>query len=195
MKGVVFTEFLDFVSAIHGPDMVDDIIDDAAPPNGGAYTAIGTYPHTEMGALVAALAKRISAPAPDLLSAFGSHLCKRFTLKYPEFFRDKTTLFDFLASVDNHIHVEVHKLYPDAELPKFRLTPRGLDAIDMDYESCRPLESLAEGMIRAAAEHYRQPITIERTRMEDANGAFVRFSIRHVAAEIAPRHAVRRQAA
>lgn len=183
MKGMVFTEFLDFVSATHGPDMVDDIIDDAAPPNGGAYTAIGTYPHGEMGALVGALAKRISASAPDLLSAFGTHLCKRFTVKYPDFFRTKTTLFDFLESIDNHIHVEVHKLYPDAELPTFRLTQRGDDAIDLDYESCRPLESLAEGMIRAAAEHYGQPITIDKTRMEDGNGAFVRFSIRHFAGQ------------
>ena len=183
MKGVVFTEFLDFVGAIHGPDMVDDIIEDAAPPHGGAYTAIGTYPYTEMGALVAALAKRTSASAPDLLTAFGSHLGKRFTVKFPDFFRDQHTLFDFLASVDNHIHVEVHKLYPDAELPKFRLTRRGYDMVDMDYDSCRPLEALAEGMIRAAAEHYRQPITIERTRMEDGNGAFVRFSIRYVACQ------------
>lgn len=181
MKGVVFTEFLDFVDGRLGADMVDDIIDDAAPPNGGAYTAIGTYPHTEMGALVGALAKRTGLNSPELLSMFGHHLCKRFVLKFPHFFEAKGNLFDFLESVDNHIHVEVHKLYPDAELPKFRLIPRDDHSIDLDYTSCRPLESLAEGMIRAAADHYAEPIAIEKSRIEDGSGGFVRFSIKHVA--------------
>ncbi|GAB6843268.1 hypothetical protein HNR00_002194 [Methylorubrum rhodinum] len=181
MKGVVFTEFLDFVSGSLGADMADDIIDDADVASGGAYTAVGTYPHTEMQALVVALAHRTGTPAPDLLRLFGSHLCRRFVAKYPEFFEAKTSLFDFLDSVDGHIHVEVHKLYPDAELPVFRLNRRGADTIDLDYESCRPLEALAEGMIRAAADHYRQPVAIDTSRVEEEAGSFVRFSIQHAA--------------
>ena len=181
MKGVVFTEFLDFVSGTHGANMADDIIDDAGVPNGGAYTAVGTYPHTERQALVAALSRRTGTPAPDLLGLFGRHLCRRFAVKYPEFFRAQTSLFDFLDSVDGHIHAEVHKLYPDAELPVFRLARRGADAIDLDYESCRPLEALAEGMIRAAADHYGQPVAIATSRVAESAGGFVRFSIRHAA--------------
>lgn len=178
MKGVVFTEFLDFVGAKLGPDMVDDIIEDAAVPNGGAYTSVGTYPHTEMGALVGALAGRTGKGAPELLSSFGNHLCKRFVLKFPQFFEAESRLFDFLASVDDHIHVEVRKLYPDAELPVFRLTPQGDGSIHFDYASCRPLEALAEGMILAAADHYGEPITLGKTRMDGPDGSFVRFSIR-----------------
>lgn len=181
MKGVVFTEFLDFVSGTLGPDMADDIIDEAAVPNGGAYTAVGTYPHTEMQALVAALSHRTGTPAPEWLRLFGSHLCRRFVVKYPAFFEAQPSLFDFLDSVDAHIHVEVHKLYPDAELPVFRLNRRSAAAIDLDYESCRPLEALAEGMIHAAADHYRQPIAIAKSRIEEPAGSFVRFSIRHAA--------------
>lgn len=181
MKGVVFTEFLDFVSAALGPDMADDIIEESAVPNGGAYTAVGTYPHTEMQTLVAALSRRTGTPAPEWLRLFGSHLCRRFVVKYPAFFEAQTSLFDFLDSVDGHIHVEVHKLYPDAELPVFRTCRRGADAIDLDYASCRPLESLAEGMIRAAADHYRQPVAIATSRIGEPAGSLVRFSIRHAA--------------
>lgn len=61
MKGVVFTEFLDFVSGALGSDVADDIINDADVPNGGAYTAVGTYPYTEMQALVTAPCR--AAPA------------------------------------------------------------------------------------------------------------------------------------
>lgn len=181
MKGVVFTEFMDFVSSALGPDAADDVIEDSAVPNGGAYTAVGTYPHTEMQALVSALARRTGTSAPELLHRFGRHLCRRFVVTHPAFFEAQTSLFDFLDSVDSHIHVEVHKLYPDAELPVFRLSRRGADAIDLDYESCRPLESLAEGMIHAAADHYRQPVAIARSRIEEPAGSFVRFSIRHAA--------------
>lgn len=45
MKGIVFTEFVDMVEAQFSADMVDDILDDAAPASGGAYTAVGTYDH------------------------------------------------------------------------------------------------------------------------------------------------------
>ncbi|SFL83603.1 heme NO-binding domain-containing protein [Methylorubrum salsuginis] len=181
MKGVVFTEFLDFVSMTLGSDMADDIIDEAAVPSGGAYTAVGTYAHTEMQALIAALSRLTKTPAAELLGQFGRHLCGRFAATYPEFFAAQPNLFEFLGSANGHIHAEVRKLYPDAELPVFRLSRRGADAIELDYESCRPLEALAEGMIRAAADHYRQPVAIATARVAEPGGSFVRFSIRHAA--------------
>lgn len=181
MKGIVFTEFLEFVAASHGGDTVDDIIDDAALPHDGAYTSVGTYPFQEMQRLVTALCCRTHARADDLLNAFGVHLCSRFAVKYPEFFETAANLFDFLESVDRHIHVEVHKLYPDAELPKFRLNSRSMRHLAIDYASCRPLESLAEGMIRAAARHFDEPVTISRSRINDPVEPFTRFLIEHAA--------------
>lgn len=185
MKGIVFTEFLDYVGEAFGTDVVDDILEDAALVHGGAYTAVGTYPYAEMGALVGALATRVGIPVPVLLERFGSALCRRFAVQFPEFFPAGIGLFGFLASVDNHIHVEVHKLYPDAELPTFALTARGPDAVDFDYDSCRPLEALAEGMIRAASEHFSEPVVIEKSRFEDRDRKLVRFAIRRAAAQLA----------
>lgn len=181
MKGVVFTEFLAFAKSLHGDDMVDDIIDDARLPNGGAYTAVGTYPFTEMQRLMTALTIRSRAPLSDLMTAFGDHLCRRFTVKYPEFFRDQPNLFDFVESVDRHIHVEVHKLYADAELPRFSTHVRDPETLVVDYRSCRPLEALAEGMIMAAALHYGETVTVDRARIGTERDAAVRFTIKRVA--------------
>ena len=181
MKGVVFTEFMDFVAATHGPDVVDDIIDDADLPHGGAYTSVGTYPFQEMQRLVVALCQRANASAGDLLKAFGGHLCARFVIKFPEFFEASTNLFDFLESVDRHIHVEVHKLYADAELPKFRTSSRDDRHLGIDYASCRPLESLAEGMIQAAATHYGEPVVISTRRIAEETETFTRFLIERAA--------------
>lgn len=179
MKGIVFTEFLDYVGATISSDMVDDIIDDCSFSHGGAFTAVGTYPFQDMAALVGALSKRTSVPMPDLLHGFGDHLCGRFANLYPQFFETQKCLFDFLESVNDQIHVEVKKLYPDAELPAFETHARTGNRLDLDYRSCRPLAALAEGMIEAASEHYREPVAVTAQRIDDGAESFVRFSIRH----------------
>lgn len=185
MKGIVFTEFLDFVGGRYGADMVDDVIDNASLANDGAYTSVGTYPYSGMSALVGELANRTGVAAPELIRAFGARLCERFAAKFPAFFDAEERLFDFLASVDGHIHVEVRKLYPDAELPTFRMSSRSPGAIDLDYASCRPLEALAEGMILAAAEHYGETIEIARTRIKGPDGDVTRFSVSSVSDALA----------
>ena len=117
MKGMVFTELLSFVEQIHGADAVDDLIEACDLSSGGAYT--GTYDHTEMQALVAALSRQSNTPPNELLERFGQHLIGCFRVSFPDFFKAAPTLFNFLESIDLHIHVEVRKLYPDAELPEF----------------------------------------------------------------------------
>lgn len=179
MKGIVFTEFLDHVGALHGADMVDDIIDDCDLPNGGAYTSVGTYDFAEMHALVVALSRRAATDPPELLVGFGRVLCRRFVEIFPGFFSAKPSLFPFLDSVDGQIHVEVRKLYPDAELPSFRTNALDTHAMELDYRSKRPLESLAEGLILGAAEYYRETVVVTANRHVDGAGPFFRFRIEH----------------
>lgn len=180
MKGIVFVELMDFISAKHGADMVDDVIGDCRLPNDGAYTSVGRYDHAEMQALVSALAQRTGMGAPDILVHFGRHLCRRFAELFPDFFRARSCLFDFLESVHDHIHVEVHKLYPDAELPSFQTHARDDRSLELDYRSCRPLAAFAEGLILGASDFFREPITVTRSRYDDPGGGFVRFTIQHV---------------
>jgi hypothetical protein len=180
MKGIVFTEFMDFVEQGHGADMVDDMVEMSDLPSGGAYTSVGTYPHTEMGELVGSLTKLSGMRAETVLIDFGKHLSRRFARSFPGFFSERTGLFDFLESVDGHIHVEVRKLYPDAELPGFVVNSRTDREMQFDYTSCRPLGALAKGLILGAAEHYGEKITIGEQAHAEANRRFVRFSIERV---------------
>jgi predicted homoserine dehydrogenase-like protein len=64
MKGIVFTEFLDMVETTISADAVDDVIEAAGVPSGGAYTAVGTYDHKEMVSLVGALSEVSGHPVP-----------------------------------------------------------------------------------------------------------------------------------
>lgn len=175
MKGVVFTEFLEMVEDRFSPRMVDDIIEDARLPSGGAYTAVGTYPHEEMVAMVVALSARSGAAVPDLLRTFGHHLFGRFAAGYPTFFEGVTGAMPFLAGIETIIHAEVLKLYPDAQLPRFDVVEHSPDRLVLVYHSARHFEDLAEGLIRGCIAHFREDIGLHRERVEQADDAAERF--------------------
>lgn len=183
MKGLVFTEFLEMVERKFSPAMVDDIIDDADLPSGGAYTAVGTYPHSEMLALVQCLSKETRLPVPALVKLFGQHLFGRFVELYPSFFHATSNAFDFLDSIENHVHTEVRKLYPDAELPTFA-TQRSADGqrLVMTYRSRHPFAALAEGLIEGCLAHFQEKAQIESVDRSSGRGTHVEFHITRMAA-------------
>ena len=161
MKGIIFLEFLELVEAKFGLDMADDIIESCNLPSGAAYTAVGTYAFGEMVQLVTALSARISVPVPDLLQVYGEHLLGRFAIKYPTHFDGVQDTFQMLEKLDGTIHVEVKKLYPEAELPSFEATRVSEDRLALLYRSSKPLSTLAYGLIAGCAGHFGETITIQ----------------------------------
>ena len=140
MKGVVFTEFLEMVEQKFGMEMVNALIENNDLSSDGVYSAVGTYHHSEMVSLVVDLGKRSGITIPDLLKAFGAYLFQTFQTGYPEMFAN-VSRFEFLQSVDQEIHVEVLKLYPDAEfLPSDRIASEHV--LQMDYRSDRAMGAL-----------------------------------------------------
>ncbi len=180
MKGIVFTEFLSFVSTRWGEEMVDDIIDASDLPSGGAYTSVGTYSHDEMASLGKALAARTDKAVSELIRDFGVHLSGTFAQAYPAFFSRSGTFFDFLESIEKHIHVEVRKLYPDAELPSFRIEERSSDRLVMDYRSPRRMSALAEGLIEGSAGQFGVQVRVTTSTLEGTDGEGTRFVIESV---------------
>lgn len=178
MKGIVFTEFLGFVAKRYGQDAVDDIIEASALPNGGAYTAVGTYDHAEMVTLCGALAEHTGEPpAGDLVKGFGTHLSGTFARGYPDFFARSGHFFDFLESIEAHIHKEVRKLYPDAELPSFTVHERGATRLVLDYRSLRRLGALAEGLTTGSARRFGVLARVRTEPLDGGDGQAVRFVV------------------
>ncbi|MEQ8734922.1 MAG: heme NO-binding domain-containing protein [Rhodospirillaceae bacterium] len=184
MKGIVFREFLDMVEGEYSADLVDDIIDESDLPSGGAYTAVGTYDHAEMGKLVIALSKRTGANVPDLLKAYGRHLFSRFFAGYPQFFDGIHESFGFLSTIEAFIHVEVKKLYPDAELPSFETLEVSPDYMRMIYRSPRCLGDFAEGLMEGCFEHYKDSVIIKR--QDEHDGRIVKFELQKTRHESSP---------
>ena len=171
MKGVVFTEFMDMVAERYGYETLDEVLAGAKLPHNGAYTAVGTYPHTEIVALVVSLSSKVGSPPDALVRAFGRHLFGRFAELYPVFFQDVPDALTFLERVDSVIHVEVRKLYPDAELPRFQASRRADGGLNLLYLSSRHFADLAEGLIEGCAEHFKQPLMVQRRNQPVADGS------------------------
>lgn len=176
MKGIVFTEFLDMVEAAFGIETSESIIESAALASGGAYTSVGTYDHREMLRLVQQLSASTGRPVPDLVKAYGTHLFGRFLTKYPGFFEKPRNAFEFLGSIEQTIHVEVLKLHPDAELPRFDSTIDG-NRMTLLYRSSRPFADLAEGLISACIAHYGESIEFTREDLDGGAGTHARFTL------------------
>lgn len=177
MKGVVFTEFLEMVESKFSADIVDQILEDSDLPSGGIYTTVGTYDHDEMISLVTELGKHTGLSTPELLRVFGEHLFGRFAAGYPAFFESTNSALEFLAKVDDYIHVEVRKLYPDAELPGFECHSPRSGCLEMTYQSKRPFATLAEGLIKGCIAHYGEPIDMEIEDLSNGEGTAARFTL------------------
>lgn len=176
MRGIVFTEFLDFVESDFGYEMTDQIIQDSALPHGGAYTSIGNYPHSEMATLLRHLSLRSEVPVPDLLRRYGRYFFGMLSKSFAYFFEGANDAFTLCELFESRVHAEVRKLYPDVELPRFetrRITEHSLQLI---YRSERLPADFAAGLIDAILSHFGEDATISRENVT-ADGVSVRFLI------------------
>lgn len=169
MKGIIFTEFFDLVEQAFGFEVAEKIIDECDLPSGGVYTAVGTYDHTEILALVGMLSKVTEIPAPELLVTYGRFIYPKLHAQLKGMGLEFGGSFELFSSLDNIIHPEVLKLYPDAELPNFNATKLNDHQLLLKYSSCRPFAHMAEGLILGAAEHFDEnlSVTLEHRNTDD----------------------------
>ena len=177
MKGIVFAEFTEFAEDQFGFDVIDEVIEAADLPSGGSYTAVGTYDHREMLSLVTELSARTEIPVDELCRLYGRHLLGRFSVLYPKFFKGVPDCFSFLKTIENHIHVEVKKLYPDAELPSFTYENSNPDELTLVYRSRRPFGHLARGLVEGSIEHFGENIQTSVCDNSGVHGAEVHFHL------------------
>lgn len=166
MKGIVFTEFLELVENEFGLEVVQQIIDECELDTDGVYTSVGTYSHKDMFKMVAKLSEIKGIPVPALLTVFGEYFFTTLKDKYPVFV-EKPNLFSFLNSIDQYIHPEVLKLYPDAELPRFDAEIKSDNEMMLNYMSSRKMSDLAIGLIKGAAKHFKEDVDVVKIGEED----------------------------
>ena len=177
VKGLVFTEFFSFVEDQNSPEFLQEVIDASAVESHGVYASTGTYPACEMAALVKAMSHKTGHDVSTLLRVFGEHLFTRFYASMPELFAASESAFDFLASIETHIHREVRKLYPDAELPYFEIAEHSARRFRLIYTSSRHLGDFCHGLILGCLAHFGEEATIARRTIANDPDSVIEFII------------------
>ncbi|MDO6567819.1 heme NO-binding domain-containing protein [Alteromonas sp. 1_MG-2023] len=154
MLGIVFTSLIDMLEEKVSPEFADEVIVDAKLSNDGAYTSVGYYPFEEMQKLLTVLAEKTGKSINALIYDFGVYLFGKLFAAHGEVLTNTKTLLDLFEHLDDDIHVQVRKLYPDADLPRFAVISRTDSTMRLRYFSERDLYPLAEGLMDAAAAHF-----------------------------------------
>ena len=159
MKGVIFNLAEEVVTEAFSADVWDDILEKSGL--GGSYTSLGSYPDGDLFRLVGAAAEQLDVPADDVVRLLGTGAIPLLAQRFPAFFEHPSTV-PFLLTLNDIIHPEVLKLYPEADLPRFDFEAHGSTRLVLGYRSHRKLCALAEGFIIGASRHFGESATISQ---------------------------------
>jgi hypothetical protein len=172
VKGAIFKAFEHFVVDNYGEDTWEDIYDATGLETVEPFVGPGTYPATDLLALVTTTIGALGISLDDALRAFGRHA-------FPGLARSVASLMEglddphaFLLSLESLIHTEVRKLDPDASSARFSLVEDTPEAIVLRYESPYGLFALVEGFFDGLADWYHTTLRYELISTEGTNATF-----------------------
>lgn len=158
MKGIVFNLLEQIVSAEHGDETWEQLLD--AAELDGVYTSLGSYPDEDLLKLVGAASNALGVPPDDVVRWFGRSAMPLFAARYPALFAEHSETRSFVLTLNDIIHPEVRKLYPGATVPEFTFDTTDPETLGMDYYSPRKLCAFAEGLLLGAGDHFEETVTI-----------------------------------
>jgi len=160
MKGVIFNLAEEVISDSFGDAVWDEVLDSSGLD--GAFTSLGNYPDQHLVSLVSSASARLGVPPDEVVRTLGKGALPRLAERYPMFFSPHESTRPFLLTLNEIIHAEVRKLYPDAEVPEFEFDTSDPEWLVMHYRSHRKLCALAEGFVLGAAAFYGEDAVIEQ---------------------------------
>ena len=174
MKGIVFNVLRGMVQDKSGLDSWDRAL--MATGLDGAYTSLGSYPDQELIRMVNHLAKEAGTSSTTYLRQFGRHACRAMLDSCRHITAQFADSRSLLRALNQIIHPEVRKLYPDSETPDFRVVKESSVMIDLEYTSQRSLCSFALGMAAGAVDYFGEKAEISHPvcRLRDDSACILR---------------------
>jgi len=174
MKGVIFNVVGQVVTEMLGEDAWDDLLDSAGAS--GSYTSLGTYEDAELFGIAAAAAEALDTDIDTVLQVVGEKGFVHLSANHMELVNHHTRTVPFLQELNDIIHPEVLKLYPEARVPDFQTELVDGDRLVVIYRSERNIPGLAIGLIRGAAAHFGEEVHVDVEPFEDGHRLDIRCS-------------------
>ncbi len=174
MKGIIFTEFLELVESQFGLDTLDHVL--TLANDEGIYTSVGSYDHKDLVKLIVQLSKLTDIPPEQLQQVFGQSVFRNLLASLPSgvSLTHSTNTFQFIRHVEEYIHVEVKKLYPEAKPPSFTFISESENSMTLDYHSARCMSHVCFGLVHGCAEYFNEQVDIT-LEPQNETGSCVRF--------------------
>ncbi|WP_163930463.1 heme NO-binding domain-containing protein [Paraferrimonas sp. SM1919] len=176
MKGIIFTQFLELVEDKFGLEVLDTVLD--MSEDEGIYTSVGSYDHKDLVKLIINLSKVTNIEPTELQRVFGQVIFLTLLGSLPDTasIGHSTSTFQFIRHVQDVIHIEVKKLYPDANPPIFEFISETKTNMVMDYKSARCMSHVCLGLLEGCAEHFNEQLNVDM-QPQTEDGSSVRFNI------------------
>lgn len=178
MQGMVFTVLSDMVIEKFGMPCWNTILQRAQLSSEGVFTSAQQYPDADLMQLVSIISEELQIPVPDLVKSFGVYLFPALYARRPKQLDQVKGVIEFLTFVEDTIHYEVKRLYPDTYLPTFEHELRPDGQLKLIYRSKRQMCALAEGMIEGAAVQFNEQVQIEHPVCVHRGGEHCEFLVR-----------------
>ena len=164
MKGIVFNLLEGFISDNWGEDAYEEVLGMCPVHSRGPFVGPSTYPDSALMTMVAMACQKLGVTVPVAVHLFGKYCFPRLAGKFPLFLEGHTHPVSFLKIIDNVIHVEVKKLFKDAEPPRIIISDAGPGVVHLHYESKRKLCALATGLLEGCADYFHTPVQYHHIR-------------------------------
>ncbi len=189
MKGIIFNLFEDFVVSRYGDDKYQEIIvaSDTGLLDPLEIVGPGSYPDEAFDAILRQTSEKIGRDIPGILQDMGRHSLPKLAARYPHFFEECEHPRDFLKTTSMIHHVEVKKLYQDAQVPHFFIENMSQEGLTLIYKSKRHLCHLCEGLIVGLGDYYKIPISINQVECTQLGDQECKFIIKFHATDKAAR--------
>lgn len=176
MKGFIFTNFIEFIESNLGLQVVDEMITNSNLQSEGIYSSFNNYDFDELVTLLTFVSKKTNTHTDILLEKFGIFVFPYLVGKHSYITEHYSNPLDLIAGIENHIHIEVKKLYNDADLPTFRVVEKTDCKLTIIYNSGKGLTYFAIGLIKETLNHFKVNGTVKIDTSFDHNKG-VKFDI------------------
>ncbi|MCT4624932.1 MAG: heme NO-binding domain-containing protein [Schleiferiaceae bacterium] len=180
MKGLIFSHLLTFVEKEYDKETQQKMLENAGRLSAdGTYAEGESYPYEEIFQLAGNLSTITNVSMAKTFEHFGEYLFIQLARAFSQFFSPDETLFGFLQKLEDHIHIEVRKKYPDANLPGFEFEPIDENNLKMIYKSERAMSDFGIGMIKGAAIWFNRKVFVGKKDIsKDLDGTRVELHVR-----------------
>jgi hypothetical protein len=161
MKGLIFANFITYMQQAYGDDIATQTLKRAGKLTAdGGYIEVESYPYEDMFELAGNLAALTGVTITKTFEDFGEYLFENLARRFSGFFSPDETLFGFLQKLESHIHVEVRKKFPGANMPGFEFDQIDDANLHMIYSSERAMSDFGMGMIKGAANWFKRDVFV-----------------------------------